>query len=651
MNGLPTTDSGALDQVPEKAQQQLSDRPAAALALAALGLCVAAVWILQRPYRGLNHDSVLYALSALARLHVTLAHDVFLRFGSQDSYTVFGPLFAGAVRALDLEPAAALLTFLGQAAFFVAGWALARRVMSARLALLAVGLLIALPSDYGALQDFNYIEGFLTPRQMAEALVLASLAATLANRRIVGGIWLLAGLLFHPIMAFSGFVILFCLYVAVPRPRLALIVGSAILALSLGAALLVPVGPLRSFDAAWLDRVYATGYLFMSQWSLRDWSHFCIPAGVLAIGVFTSPTLAVRKLCVAALLTAAAGILATLIFCDLLHVVIFTQMQPWRWLWLAQAIAVLLLPLIVLDCWRIDRLARAAIVLLASAWALRELPPAPGIVLAAIICAASAPRLKDWRYARLIFVGCSAIFVLAMLINVLPHVLQSAVPTTAPTFSERLVQRMSIWAGGGLPYVAILGVMYWLGTRRSTSARAWLLAAATALVCVLAPAGWHSWTAYKYTPASQALYSPWREVIPANAEVFWASSPVSVWYLLERPDYWSPPQSAGDIFSREKALETQRRSLSVQSALDAAGQRHPPDPDPNSPWYRPPRQARPENFDIPAAAAVCSDPELSFIVSRTSLGPTPYPEIVPDPGESERHLWLYRCVDLRQATG
>jgi hypothetical protein len=646
MNSLPKADSVAPHKVPDKPEQRLLDR----LALATLGFCVAAVWILQRPYRGLNHDSVLYALSALARLHASLAHDVFLRFGSQDSYTVFGPLFAAAVRALDLEPATALLTFLSQVAFFVAGWTLARRVMSARLALLAVGVLIALPSDYGALQDFNYIEGFLTPRQMAEALVLASLAATLADRRIVGGICLLAGMLFHPIMAFAGFVLLFCLNVAIPRPKLALVLVPAILAVSLGAALLLPVGPFRPFDVTWLDRVYANGYLFMSQWSIRDWSHFSVPAGVLILGVLTSPTPAVRKLCVAALLTAAAGILATLLFCDLLHVVIFTQMQPWRWLWLAQAIAVLLLPLIVLDCWRIDRLGRAAIVLLASAWALRELPAALGIVLAAIVCAASVPRLKDWRHARLIFAGCCALFVVAMLINVLPHALQSGGPTAAPAFSELLVQWMSMWAGDGLPYVVILGVMYWLGTR-PVPAGAFLLVVAAAVVCLLAPAGWRSWTAYKYTPALRGLYAPWREVIPANAEVFWASSPVSVWYLLERPDYWSPPQSAGDIFSREKAFETKRRSLSVLSALDDTGQRHPPDPDPNSPWYRPPRQARPENLDTTAAAAVCTDSELSFIVSRISLGPTPYPEVVPNLGEPERHLWLYRCADLRQAAG
>jgi hypothetical protein len=613
-----------------------AEKPAHPLALASLGLCVAAVWILQRPYRGLNHDSVLYALSALARLHTNLAHDVFLRFGSQDSYTLFGPLFAAAVRAFDLEPAAALLTFLGQAAFFIAGWTLARRVMSARLALLAVGLLIALPSDYGALQDFNYVEGFLTPRQLAEALVLASLAATLADRRIVGAICLLAAMLFHPIMAFAGIVILFFLYLALPHAKAALLIGSILLAASLGAALLAPLGPFRPFDSVWLDRVYANGYLFMSQWSLRDWSHFCIPAGALIVGVLTSPRVAVRKLCASALMTAAAGILATLIFCDLLHVVIFTQMQPWRWLWLSQAVAILLLPLIALDCWQIGRLGRAAIVLLAGAGALRDLPPAPVIVLAAIVCAAAAMRLNDWAHARLILMGCSALFILAMLINLLPHAVQSA--------GAGLMQGMSIWAGDGLLYVLILALIYWLGSWRPSSALP--LAAIAIIVCVLVPMGWHSWTTYKYTAASRALYAPWRAAIPANAEVFWASSPIAVWYWLERPGYWSPPQSAGDIFSRDKAFETARRSISVLAALDDAGQRNPPDPDPRSPWYRPPRQVRPENLDAPAAAALCADPQLSFVVSRVSLGHTGYPEIVPDAGEPDRHLTLYRCADL-----
>src|SRR5256885_8204108 len=68
------------------------------LALAALGLLAAAAWLVQHPYDGIVHDSALYTLFALAKLHPhTLDNDVFLRFGSQDRYTVFTPLYAGAI--------------------------------------------------------------------------------------------------------------------------------------------------------------------------------------------------------------------------------------------------------------------------------------------------------------------------------------------------------------------------------------------------------------------------------------------------------------------------------------------------------------------------------------------------------------------------
>ena len=75
-----------------------------------------------------------------------------------------------------------MLAFVGQLALFVCGWLFARTVMSARLALLAVGLFIALPSNYGAVHTFKYVESYLTPRQLAEAATLAALAASMTGR-------------------------------------------------------------------------------------------------------------------------------------------------------------------------------------------------------------------------------------------------------------------------------------------------------------------------------------------------------------------------------------------------------------------------------------------------------------------------------------
>ena len=121
------------------------------LGLAGLACVGFALWVLSHPYRGLEHDSVLYAVLALARLHpAALAHDLFVRYGAQDHFTIFSPLFATAIQGLGLEPAAAIMTFATHFALFGAAWLLARRLMPAAMALLAVGLLAVLPSWYGS---------------------------------------------------------------------------------------------------------------------------------------------------------------------------------------------------------------------------------------------------------------------------------------------------------------------------------------------------------------------------------------------------------------------------------------------------------------------------------------------------------------------
>src|ERR1700743_1643601 len=162
------------------ADERLSARRWGMVALACLGV---AFWMLVHHYRDLRHASVLYTVLALARLHpAALGHDLFVRYGTQDHFTIFGPLYAAAIRAAGLERGAAILAFITHAAFFGAAWGLARRLMGASDALLAVGLLPILPSWYGSSSVFAYIESFLTPRQSAEAFVLAGIAAILYAR-------------------------------------------------------------------------------------------------------------------------------------------------------------------------------------------------------------------------------------------------------------------------------------------------------------------------------------------------------------------------------------------------------------------------------------------------------------------------------------
>ncbi len=152
-------------------------------ALLALGLAVLAIWVVQHPYGDIRHDAMIYSFLALARLHPdTLSNDVFLRFGSQDHFTLFSPIFSFMIRHFDLAAAAAIMTFVSQAALCGCAWLVARRFMSPASALLAVGLLLALPGFYGSGQLFSYTEDFLTARLPADALALGSLGGSADKR-------------------------------------------------------------------------------------------------------------------------------------------------------------------------------------------------------------------------------------------------------------------------------------------------------------------------------------------------------------------------------------------------------------------------------------------------------------------------------------
>src|SRR5262245_37757662 len=75
-----------------------------------------AVNALAMPYAGLVHDARLYSLQALNRVSAgAYADDLFLRYGSQDQYSLFPPLSAFAVGWLGVQPAFFLLYLAGNA--------------------------------------------------------------------------------------------------------------------------------------------------------------------------------------------------------------------------------------------------------------------------------------------------------------------------------------------------------------------------------------------------------------------------------------------------------------------------------------------------------------------------------------------------------
>lgn len=628
---------------------------------AAIIFTTVVIWMLQHPYEGLEYnDASLYSFFSLARLHpASVGTDVLVRFGSQDSFTLFGPIYAAAIRFLGLEPAASLLAFCGQLLLFTAAWRLARQLLPTQQALLAVGLLVALPADYGAQHFFRYVESFLTPRPFAEAAVLAALAANLAGRNILATVCLLGAAVLHPIMAVAGFVMLGCLRFAIPRPRLAVSVTAAAALAALLPTLIVPAGAFAPFDAEWLG-LFSSGvsYLFLGEWSPEDWAYLAVPVALLAMGAITSTTDRVRNLCLAALLTAACSLAVNAIYVDLLHSVIFTQMQPWRWLWLVQCLAVLLLPQIVRDCWQMRPAGGAGLVLLAASWVLSRSISDPyvasGCVALAGIAVFVIHGIRNAQLNRPLMLGAALLLLGTIGYNLVFKVLYIPLnPLT--TGDSRLIdpQTVHVWGSDGILYAITLVGVWWVAARPLHRFGPILLGAgAAALACILTPYAWHSWNNFPFPPSLYAQFAGWRALLPLDAQGIFPRTPIGDWYLLERASYYSPHQGAGDIFSRAKAVEIHRRGRLVTTVDDQSHNRPVASPLPARTLTSAHNESIPETPDLNeiGLTLLCEqDPAFDFYVAQTRLGlPATGGVIIPNPNKPANQFHLYRCADIRK---
>jgi hypothetical protein len=522
-------------------------------------LCVV-TWAISHSYVGLFHDAALYTLQALARSDPSsLPQDVFLHFGSQDRFTIFSSLYAAAAHAWGIERAAGLLTLTFQLALIAGAWNLARVVTNSSLAVLGCAIFIAIPGYYGADRVFTCIEAFITPRMAAEVLVLASIASALNSRRHLAFALLALALLFHPIMGAAGVAALGWLYIGVRHRRLAILMMLLAALLLLAAAAFMPLGEWGQFDPMWWMLVNTRSpYLFLFHWSLDDWSRALLCITTLAIGTRLLPMSAARSLASIALLVVLSGLALTLLACDLLHLTLFTQLQPWRWQWLATVAAALLLPTILQAQWHYSRAGSAAALLLVSAWIFESGEFSLIAIAFAIACQVFSTRVAA-QHARLFFFGACGMLAIALFWRLASdfeftdsHYFDSHLPVA--------FKKLMSFCRDGLAPVALIALAWWwlrLQPRAATIVVS-CMAAATAAVVLPPMAG--PWFEQEFSPAMIAQYAGWRARLPQDAEVLSVQSPLPVWLLLNRPNYISTAQSSGMVFSRATAVELQRRA-------------------------------------------------------------------------------------------
>jgi hypothetical protein len=519
-------------------------------------LAVLAGWLAAHPYHGIRHDSVLYLGQVL--LHFTapiLSQDVFFAAGSQDKYSIYSNLMVPLYANLGSLPTHILVLALSGAGLLSGVMALLKR-LDPQPSLVFWGLVsfTLLSPLYGGGWVFGYGEPFVTARSFAEPLLVWSLVALLADRRITAASLQILAALFHPLMTLPVMAVSWCMLVASDRRWLGLL---AAVPLVLGAAL-AGVAPwdglLKTFDPYWwalfdLDNKH----LQMRNWSRVDGGTIVLDLAVLLVAARLRPRDAGTRLLYSLVVVTTAMIALGAVFADGLQAVLMTQLQLWRAHWISHLCAMALAPWVVIRLWQLGGLWRAGASALSLAilnahigstsdlatlllWALISLAawrlPSPSKATVAVVCACIGLSL----------LGMTAYQLLALLEDLRWHRPDAG------------------WQGSALRVMTFPTVAFAaLAVLRAAMDRS-ALGAAAALVVSAATLGLALQQWDRRPDLARAVESPtatphpFVALIPETATVYWPDDLLPVWGLLGRVSHYTEQQAAGIVFNRHTAL-------------------------------------------------------------------------------------------------
>jgi hypothetical protein len=531
-----------------------------------LAVVVGVVWMfalyfLCRPYRGVRHDAQLYF--AQTQFHLTpgwMSHDLFFLNGSQDRYTIFSTLYAPILQAFGLEHAEIGTLLALHLLFWIAAFLLVRRLGSPlRWGMLAV--LAVMPHYYGAAMTFSFGEPFLTARSLAEPLCIFVLAALEANRTRVALLLLPLTLLAHPLIAIPVWAVAW--YMLCERDRRWLWAALALVVpLIAGALNVAPFdGLFKRYDEHWFAHVYSTnGFDFFAFWGKETWTVALFDLSLLGIAV-AQRDMPLRRLLRASLVTSVALCLLSAALVDGLHVILLTQLQLWRSLWIVHLLALLALYPCALALWSKNRAGQlaAAALMLASVIVYSEAQTGFVFAAVAILLAVAALRGAELRPRLAIggIVVCAAgaiimgvLQMLEYLMLVLQHIQTGLALGEVRSIPAAIAQLMLFIA--------------WLALIRAyRSDRRWALPASLAVGVLGVAIGINQWdqrsALSRYVESHYGQPNPFGVELRPNAQVYWAKDMLATWVLFQRPAYASLANEAAAVFGRDSTLEMERR--------------------------------------------------------------------------------------------
>lgn len=317
------------------ALRQLADRPAT------LFLIILAINALARPYSNCAHDARLYSLQVLNQAeNGAYADDIFLRYGSQDQFSIFSRIVGPLAAHFGVKPTFFVLYLVFNTLFLWGLFRLIRRlfddplIATASLVFLVTGEML-----YGGHGIFAVHEQFFTPRLVAVTLVLHALERLVAHRFVSAFLLVAIALTFHPLMAFGGLLIWLGYVAWVLVGARGFTIGFAAACAASILVVAIPAAGVRLFgqiDDDWHAMIRLSAlYNYPDAWSYTDWLNHAVALGlgVAAVAWLFQGDLVRRPFFLVLTLSAVMGLLMTTIASLSPYALLF-QGQPYRAVWI-----------------------------------------------------------------------------------------------------------------------------------------------------------------------------------------------------------------------------------------------------------------------------------------------------------------------------
>ena len=613
------------------------------LAVAWAMLVPLALLYLTHPYRGINGDALIYVTREIARDDPGgLARDLMFANDTQTGFTLLSPvldLFLNRLQpsvASFLVAASALFVWFAGAAV-LAFW-LARSVSrhlaptTGRVLVVIMAFVSVWPLAYAAWDVLSTAEPMAVPRPFAEAFALAGLGALIGRRHLVAAACLLLSAAFHPLMALGALAVGF-VFLTMEDRRWLMLGCATLVALLIAGWLDAPLARriFMTLDPEWraiLEK--RTAYLFPHLWPPAYWSSTGVSLATLALAarVFEGP---VRRLFLAVVVTCLCAVAASYLFGDVLATVLVVQVQPWRALWLASAMAPMAMALLTLRLWPVGAPERLAVLSMAIAWVCRDAPLLAGVAAGgAHYVLAEADGLRDRLSAKWVG-GIAGMLVVLALIWLAAPVAELVRAARAAPSGFRL-ELAYVWALRplGLPVAALAIVL-------ALSGRRWKIGpTVAALLAVALIAGFNFDDRPEYQKRLDRREPPDGLVaaLPSGMEpVLWLGGGKETWYWLGRPNWAAAIQGASLVFSRDLAIAWSGRARAlVDAGLEGQSLLQPWTATGGKPPQRPPEPAALAQIcaraDAPAAI-VTPLSEGQFVEQTDGIMPTQVPAFLP----------------------